>query len=227
MSYFICAWFSAPSAENRTQKGSRAPPGSQVNTSGSLDRRAREPTKGVGYEAVLHAHAGIVRRQAARGARCQARSWLGYIVIVIARADPNDAERLHAIAVAAKAHWGFDAAWMAEWARRVQITPEYLAGSLAFVAIEAGVIVGWYALLPRPPAALLDHLWLLPEQIGRGLGRQLFEHALGQARALGAERLELEAEPNAVGFYQHMGAVVIGSLVSEMGRAIPIMEIGL
>lgn len=70
---------------------------------------------------------------------------------------PKRRRRLHAIAVAAKAHWGFDAAWMAEWARRVRITPEYLAGSLAFVAIEAGVIVRWYALLPRPPAALLDH----------------------------------------------------------------------
>lgn len=148
-------------------------------------------------------------------------------MIVIARAEPNDAERLHAIAVAAKAHWGFDAEWMAEWAMRVRITPAYLAGSLAFVATESGVVAGWYALLPRPPAALLDHLWVAPEQIGSGLGRRLFEHALGQARALGAARLELEAEPNAVGFYQHMGAVVTGSIVSEMGRTIPLMEIEL
>lgn len=145
----------------------------------------------------------------------------------IVRANPGDAERLHAIAVAAKAHWGFDAAWMAEWASRVRITPAYLASSLAFVATEGGSIAGWYALLPRPPAALLDHLWLQPGQIGRGLGRQLFEHALAQARALGAARLELEAEPSALGFYQHMGAVVTGSLVSEMGRTIPLMQIGL
>lgn len=145
----------------------------------------------------------------------------------IVRADPADADRLHAIAVAGKAHWGFDAEWMAEWAQRVRITPEYLAGSLAFVAVEGGAIAGWYALLSRPPAVLLDHLWLLPEQIGRGLGRRLFEHALGQARALGAARLELEAEPNAVDFYQHMGAVITGSLMSEMGRAIPIMEMRL
>jgi GNAT superfamily N-acetyltransferase len=145
----------------------------------------------------------------------------------IVRADPNDAERLHAIAVAAKAHWGFGAAWMAEWASRVRITPEYLAGSLAFAATEGGAIVGWYALLPRTPTALLDHLWLLPAQIRRGHGRLLFEHALEQARALGAARLELEAEPNAVGFYQHMGATITGSIMSEMGRAIPIMEIRL
>lgn len=53
---------------------------------------------------------------------------------------------------------------------------------------------------------MLDHLWVVPEKFGTGIGRALFQHALQQAEALGAEFLELEADPHAVGFYERMGA---------------------
>jgi GNAT superfamily N-acetyltransferase len=55
--------------------------------------------------------------------------------------------------------------------------------------------------------------------MGRGFGRALFEHAVEQARALGLASFEIEADPNAEGFYLHMGAKRIGTNVSEMDGA--------
>lgn len=64
----------------------------------------------------------------------------------------------------------------------------------------------------------LDHLWVLPERIGSGIGRSLFEHAVHRASALGAEVLEIESDPNAEGFYRRMGAERIGENVFEIER---------
>jgi GNAT superfamily N-acetyltransferase len=62
-----------------------------------------------------------------------------------------------------------------------------------------------------------------------GHGRRLWEHAARVARARGASALELDAEPNAIGFYERMGAVLIGTSPSPVdpGRQLPRMRIEL
>jgi len=62
----------------------------------------------------------------------------------------------------------------------------------------------------------LDHLWLAPAQIGTGLGRTLFAHAVITAKQMGALELEIEAEPNATGFYERMGATRVGENIYEL-----------
>lgn len=141
------------------------------------------------------------------------------------RALPTDAHRLKAIAVAAKAHWGYSAEWMARWAALVQVTEEYLAQQAAYKALYDDTIIGWHAVILGQPTALLDHLWVEPAFMGKGVGRALFEHARQLAQQQGAVRLEIEAEPYALSFYQHMGAVVIGEIQSAMGRKLPLMEV--
>jgi GNAT superfamily N-acetyltransferase len=61
-------------------------------------------------------------------------------------------------------------------------------------------IIGFHRVIPGEPAVLED-LWLESEAIGAGHGRRLWEHAVGVARAGGASAMELDAEPNAMGFY--------------------------
>ena len=57
----------------------------------------------------------------------------------------------------------------------------------------------------------LLHLWVLPEAMGRGVGRSLFRHALERARILGFRELEIESDPNAEGFYRRIGAHRVGT----------------
>ena len=51
----------------------------------------------------------------------------------------------------------------------------------------------------------LDDLWIEPAWMGKGIGSGLFRHAAEQGRQTGAARMEWEAEPNALGFYEKMG----------------------
>jgi GNAT superfamily N-acetyltransferase len=139
-----------------------------------------------------------------------------------------DFERLRAIAVEAKAHWGYDRALVEEWAQGGDFEPESLRRRLLYVAEEDGRPIAWAALIPRGEVGWLDDLWVDPAWIGRGLGRALFEHVATEARQRGARRLEWEAEPNAQGFYRHMGAVYRrDSEETEWGRVLEVLGVEL
>ena len=72
-------------------------------------------------------------------------------------------------------------------------------------------------------AVVLEDLWVLPDYIGKDIGRKLFEHAIEQAQLSGADHLELDADPNAAPFYIRMGCHPAGERISEWGRAVPYM----
>ena len=60
----------------------------------------------------------------------------------------------------------------------------------------------------------------------RGVGRALFQHAVEQASKLGHHEIKIEADPNAAGFYERMGAKRIGVNVTEIEgrpRELPLM----
>ncbi len=148
-------------------------------------------------------------------------------MLEIARAVPSDSDRLIAIAIEAKAHWGYAPDWMAAWGRLLQLPAAYMEENLVYKGMANGRIAGWYAVVLEQSHGLLDHLWGLPRSMGQGIGRRLFTHAMELAKASGIARLELEADPHAVGFYEHMGAKVIGEHHSEMERMLPLMAIEL
>ena len=62
---------------------------------------------------------------------------------------------------------------------------------------------------------------------GQGIGAALWEHAMERATALGATLLEIEADPNAEGFYLKMGATTIGEVayvLEGQRRRLPLMQ---
>jgi N-acetylglutamate synthase-like GNAT family acetyltransferase len=145
--------------------------------------------------------------------------------VTIRRAAPSEAEVLTGLALAGKRHWGYPEAWLEAWRGLLTITADYVAAHVVFCAAdEAGRVVGFYALEYDSGRCRLEHLWLDPSLIGGGLGRRLFEHAVRAAREMGASELLIEAEPNAEGFYLHMGARRVGETVTRLTgaeRALP------
>jgi GNAT superfamily N-acetyltransferase len=131
--------------------------------------------------------------------------------------------RLRDVARAAKAHWGYDSERVRTWAAGL----EY-AGKDVWVADEGGRAMGYATLTVDGERAELDELWVEPEWIGCGVGSELFRFVAARAAALGAARLEWEADPNAVGFYERMGARWLrDSAPSDWGRILPIMGLEL
>ena len=146
------------------------------------------------------------------------------------RALPGDADILSRIAFAAKGHWGYPERWMERWRGGLVITPDFIRQNEAHLATVEGESAGFYALLGEGPKIDLEHLWVLPERMGLGLGRALFGHAVDRASALGAETLGIEADPNAEGFYLRMGATRVGEIVYELDggeRVLPLLALDL
>jgi GNAT superfamily N-acetyltransferase len=135
---------------------------------------------------------------------------------------------LREIAIEAKAHWGYDRAQVEEWALAGDFEPESLRRRLLYVAEVDGRAVGWAALIPGGEVGWLEDLWVEPAWIGRGLGRSLFERVAAEAKQRGARRLEWEAEPNALGFYERMGGEYVrDSEETEWGRVLQVLGLDL
>lgn len=135
---------------------------------------------------------------------------------------------LSLIAYAAKRHWGYPKRWMERWREGLTITPEFVEENEVYAALVEGEPVGFYALVGQGCRIELEHLWVLPERMGTGVGRALLEHAAGRAADLGAETLGIEADPNAEGFYRRMGARRVGETTYELDgreRILPLLAL--
>lgn len=144
-------------------------------------------------------------------------------------ASPGEANALSQIALSAKRHWGYPARWMEIWTPELTFSPNYFEENETWVAEEDHPIA-FYTLQERDGNAWIENLWVLPDYMGQGLGRQLFLHAMSRSLELGYKILQLEADPNAVAFYEKMGMHKIGERRSEIEgqpRSLPIMEIDL
>ncbi|MEO8435865.1 MAG: GNAT family N-acetyltransferase [Pyrinomonadaceae bacterium] len=159
----------------------------------------------------------------------------------IRKAVATDSEVLTEIAHNAKRYWGYPESWIEHWKADLTITPElisscevYVAGSESGLAAEevapGNCVDGFYAIGIRGERAELEHMWVKPECIGTGIGKELFMHAMETAAFLNAAALEISSDPNAEGFYKRMGARRIGEISSEVEgqpRTLPRLSIDL
>ena len=147
-------------------------------------------------------------------------------VIEIVRARPGDAATLTTIAFAAKRYWGYPERWIESWHDSLTVQPDFITTHETYSAVVENRTVGFYALGCKGDRLDLQHLWVLPDAMGQGVGRSLFAHALERVRVLGFGLLEIESDPNADGFYQRMGARRIGTRVTTLEgqpRELPVL----
>ncbi|MFK0218221.1 GNAT family N-acetyltransferase [Streptomyces vinaceus] len=130
-------------------------------------------------------------------------------MVKLRAARPGEAEELTALVLRSKAHWGYDAGFLAACAPELRIAAGEVAPRRIVVAEGAadGRVLGLASLEGGPPVARLGLLFVEPEAIGRGVGRRLYRDALRRAAALGFRRLLIDADPHAAGFYRAMGAL--------------------
>ena len=145
---------------------------------------------------------------------------MGSAVVTVRVARAADEERLRELTFESKAHWGYDRDLVRSWADGLSFPGD----CERWVAEADGELLAWAGLTPPADGiAVLDHLWVDPAAMGRGLGSRLFRLTADRARELGAERLEWSAEPNAVGFYEKLGGRKLREHVTEWGRVAPWM----
>jgi len=144
----------------------------------------------------------------------------------ITPARPEDAARLTEIAFVAKRHWGYPNQWIENWREQLTVTAEFIRSHDTFLAVVDNQVAGFYALRRKGAMLELVHLWVLPQWMRRGIGRALFRHAVERAIALGFQKVEIESDPNAEGFYLRMGARRVGEsvqMVEQQRRELPML----
>jgi GNAT superfamily N-acetyltransferase len=169
----------------------------------------------------------IIRRTSGTGVGSTCPDKIMPLAVEIVRSKPEDAAVLTEIAFAGKRQWGYPERWIQKWREVLTIDAGFINQHETYAAVFSSRTVGFYALCQDRDRLRLEHLWVVTDAIGQGIGRILFTHAVGRASALGYLSLEIESEPNAEGFYLRMGARRIGSNIAELEgrpRELPILR---
>ncbi|MFD5624266.1 GNAT family N-acetyltransferase [Streptomyces yangpuensis] len=146
-------------------------------------------------------------------------------MVKVRAARAAEAEALTGLVMRSKAHWGYDAAFLAGCAPELRIRPDEVTARRIVVAEDPqGAVLGVASLEGAAPLATLGLLFVEPAAIGTGVGRLLYRDVLRRAVEQGVRRLVIDSDPHAAGFYRAMGAVAVPAAgqVGAPGPAAPV-----
>jgi GNAT superfamily N-acetyltransferase len=144
-------------------------------------------------------------------------------------ARPDDADELSELALRSKAYWGYSNDFMEACRAELTVPRASIDAARVIVAVVGDVVAGFSTLADDPPVRELEALFVDPPFIGHGVGGALFDGFVVAAVSDGFARVRIEADPNALGFYEHRGAVIVGERPSGSipGRTLPLLELDL
>jgi GNAT superfamily N-acetyltransferase len=145
-------------------------------------------------------------------------------------ARPGEEDALSDLCLRSKAHWGYDAEFVAACAPYLKVGASDIAAGHTSVAENAsGAILGVCQIAPGSSGGSLELLFITPDAIGQGVGRLLFEHAKAQLREHGQTVMTILSDPYAETAYLHMGAKRIEMRASDVfpDRELPWLEVAL
>jgi len=157
----------------------------------------------------------------------------------IRRAVAGDEKRLTELSFASKRYWPYPEHYFRVWRSELTISRSYLQTNAVYLAEEDQTIIGYYALvvLEKDQQLLgqtlgrghwLDHMFVRPDLIGRGIGTELFSHLCKKCRTEKITTIKMLADPYARGFYEKMGCEYGGEVVSTIaGRTTPLLVMNL
>ena len=148
---------------------------------------------------------------------------------MIVPADVSDGKILTDIALISKAFWGYADDLIESWREELTITSKMIEEMMIYKFLQDNTIVGFYALNPPKENTIeLEMLFVLPDFIGRKIGKQLLYHSFEKAKDLGCNSMTLLADPNAVAFYESRGFYEIDRKESSIpNRFLPILKVDL
>ncbi|HKU06062.1 MAG TPA: GNAT family N-acetyltransferase [Bradyrhizobium sp.] len=143
--------------------------------------------------------------------------------LLIRAPEIEELPALSELCMRSKAVWGYDAAFMEACRGELSLTPADLLSSRIAVAAQDATVLGVAQVRMIGSDADLQKLFVEPAVLRGGVGRVLFAWALDAARAMGAVRMIIEADPDSAPFYRRLGARDSGLAPSGSiaGRMLP------
>ncbi|QOD59404.1 GNAT family N-acetyltransferase [Polaribacter haliotis] len=145
---------------------------------------------------------------------------------MLVKATLSDAKQLTEIALKSKAIWGYSNELIESWREDLTVTSTIISKEIIYKFMVDTKIAGFYFLnKPKENSIELEMLFVLPNFVNRGIGKQLLTHSFEKAKSLDSKKMILLADPNAVPFYKSQGFYKINKIESSIaGRFLPVMQ---
>jgi len=148
------------------------------------------------------------------------------MILHVLKPDAEDYEKLTDICVKSKKHWGYPDYLIDLWKDELTITPRYIRHhDILKIQNEHNEILGFGCIenLNGNGICQIHHLWVLPEYMGKNIGKLLLQQL--EQRAGGDKTIKVVSDPNAMSFYQNYGYQKVGEVKSKPdGRKLPLMK---
>lgn len=161
---------------------------------------------------------------------------------MIQKAGMDEHNVLTDISFASKKYWNYPANFFEIWKDELTISRNYILQNQVFTIRSATTIVGYYSVVELKndlqistitgvtsftlrAGHWLEHMFILPAFIGKGLGNKLFHHCIKNCRSRNTRKIGILSDPNAKGFYIKMGCNFVSDAPSTIaGRTTPYLE---
>ncbi|MFC8685217.1 GNAT family N-acetyltransferase [Brevibacillus porteri] len=147
----------------------------------------------------------------------------------IRRAKGHEASELSELAYRSKAYWGYSDEFMEACRDDLTLAPTYIEKHQVYVLEDEGSIKGFMSLEKDAEQEqwLLGFLFMVPEAVGKGYGKALWQHMVEVALKLDIPVINIHSDPYAEPFYLSRGAKRVGEIVSTVfpGRILPLLEV--
>jgi len=163
------------------------------------------------------------KRRQSDGVLCEQPIGASVVSCVLRPPLVEELPALSALCLRSKAVWGYDKDFIEACRNELTIEPCDMQSSTIAVAEESGRIVGMAQVKVTGDDADLLKLFVEPTVLRAGVGTRLFHWAISEAARMGADRMLIEADPEAAPFYRRMGAKDCGLAPSGSipGRMLP------
>ncbi|MEL6436070.1 MAG: GNAT family N-acetyltransferase [Pseudomonadota bacterium] len=145
-------------------------------------------------------------------------------------ARPEDLQQMNSVCRVSKAHWGYDDNFLEKAHCELRVPLTLVLSNQVMVADNGKEIIAVGGIENEADDTFtVSHLYVDPNFMGQGIGAAIFAGLSALASGLGGQLLSIVSDPNAVVFYEKMGASVVGEekSASETGRVLPLMHLPL
>lgn len=93
------------------------------------------------------------------------------------------------------------------WGEMLEISAEFIVNNPVWVVENDSDVLGFTAISSTHPTAELEHLWVCPKHMQKGVGAKLMSVVKAYCQANGVSQLQIKSDPNAKAFYEKQGAI--------------------
>ncbi|HKJ65421.1 MAG TPA: GNAT family N-acetyltransferase [Desulfopila sp.] len=154
---------------------------------------------------------------------------------MIHRATADDSSVLTRIAFESKRYWKYPEEYYTIWQDELTVTEEYIQRNEVYIYQHHCRTIAFFSMVKLidaleckkevvPSGLWLDHMFVEPSFIGRGIGSEMLKFAQELAVKLDYGSFFIFADPHSTGFYLKMGCEFIKDFPSSIdGRTTPLM----